>query len=381
MKSKGILFILLLPAFLVWAFASVSAEEVFLFQKPLSGVYLMEGDEQEIIIHRQGKYIAPRLSPDGEKVLFHSIQDGEMAVWLADRQGEKSQKLCSGDQANWSPDGKKIIFRREGRILEREIASGKETNITPEDLPSCEFPSYLPDGRVVFVSRGKTPEYGKIFIISSDGKISPEPLAEGEIASAPRCSPDGRSIAYQNGAHIYLMDLDERKTAQLTIAGGVQSWPVWSQDSKSICYCQSPEAFGGPWDIYSVEIDSPEKARLVMRDVEVSPDWRGSTPPILTTTELKGNSISTESIYVISNEGDGEVIKDVMDTTFTVPRSRPFVEIKPAGNADRVYIKRDMALAVLPDRFADDLIFDPRGYSVSRIPLPYTPLLIGLLLA
>ena len=455
MRTKGILFILLLPAFLVWAFASVSAEEAFLFQKPFSGVYLMEGDDQEIIIHRQGTYIAPRLSPDGEKVLFHSIQDGEMAVWLTDSQGEKSEKLCNGDQANWSPDGKRIVFRREGRIVEREIAFGKETIITPEDLPSCEFPSYLPDGRIVFVSRGKSLEYGKIFITSSGEKTPPESLLEGEIGSAPKCSPDGRSIAYQDGAHIYLMDLNERKTVQLTIAGGVQSWPVWSQDSKSICYCQSPEAFGGPWDIYSVQIDSPEKARLVMRDVEVSPDWRGSTPPTLTTTELKGNSISlwqvensskdranwkalpgggdygvkagiavenawgifhltteeagllispnkkeepsagdieitiinekgepadrTESIHVISNDGDSAVIKDVMGTTFTVPRSRPFMEIKPAGNTDRVYIKRDMDLAVLPDRFADDLVFDPHGYSVPRVTLPYTPLLIGLL--
>jgi Tol biopolymer transport system component len=215
LKSKGIFFTLLLPAFLVWVFASVSAEEAFLFQKPFSGVYLMEGDEQEIIIHRQGTYIAPRLSPDGEKVLFHSIQGGEIAVWLTDLQGEKAERLCSGDQANWSPDGKKIIFRREGRIVEREIASGKETIITPEDLPPCGFPSYVPDGRIVFVLRGKTLEYGKIFVTSSGEKTLPEPLAEGEIASAPKCSPDGRSIAYQDGAHIYLMDLNERKSAEL----------------------------------------------------------------------------------------------------------------------------------------------------------------------
>jgi Tol biopolymer transport system component len=437
LKSKGTFFILLFPAFLVWAFAFALADEAFLFQKPFSGVYLMEGDEQEVIIHRQGKYIAPRFSPDGEKVLFHSIQGGEMGIWLADLHGEKAERLCDGDQANWSPDGKKIIFRREGRIAERDIGSGKETIITPEDLQLCEFPSYLPDGRAVFISRGKTPEYGKIFITSSGGKTPAELLAEGEIGSAPKCSPGGRSIAYQDGAHIYLMDLNERKAAQLTIAGGVQSWPVWSRDSKSICYCQSPEAFGGPLDICSLEIDSPESVHLVMRDVEVGPDWRGSTPPTLTTTELKGNRANretlpggvagiavendwgifylpteeagllispnekeetsvgnieisiinekgepaarTESIHVISNDGDSAVIKDIIGTTFIVPRSRPFVEIKPAGKMDRVYIKRDMGLAVLPDRFADDLIFDPHGYSASRVPLPYTPLLIGLL--
>jgi hypothetical protein len=371
---------------LILTSASVLAEEVFLFSKPLSGVYLRKGDTEERIIYRRGPHIAPRLSPDGERILFHSKRGGEIGIWLTDLQGEGMERLCDGDQASWSPDGERIVFRREDRIMEREIASGRERIITPEDWLSCEFPSYLPDGRVIFVSNGK------IFLIDPGKETAPELLIAGEIKSAPKCSPDGKRIAYQDGAHIYLlglsrqshietMDLGDRKTSQLTIAGGVQSWPMWSQDGRSICYCQSPGALDGPWDICNVAIDSPQNVGLVMRDVEISPDWRGSSPPISTMVELKGNTVNSwtqaaksliKSIYVLNEEGD------ITEAISTGSRSRPFVEIKPAENVDRVYVKRNLHLALLPDRFADDLILDPHKYSASSVLLPHTPFLIGL---
>ncbi|MFC1713446.1 hypothetical protein ACFL6S_07260 [Candidatus Poribacteria bacterium] len=410
----------------------------------------MKGDSEERIIYRHGAHIAPRISPDGERILFHSKQGGEIGIWLTDLKGEEKERLCDGDQANWSSDGKKIIFRREGRIMEREMVSGKEKIVTPEGWFPCEFPSYLPDGRVIFVSSDK------IFLMASDEKTAPELLTEADIGSAPECSPDGKKIAYQDGAHIYLMDLADRKPQQLTTAPGVQSWPVWSQDGRSICYCQSPEAFG-PWDIYNMPIDSPQNVGLVVRDVEVSPDWNGSAPSLSDTAELKGHNINLwqtggfladrgiwkaipidggqeikgeiavendwlvfhistkegkisilsdegqktmeliavdahgmpathiESIRVMGNDGENVVLRvelrsedgGLMEVAFTIPRSRPFIEIEPSENIDKVYFKRDMVLALAPDRFADDLAFVPDRYSTSRILLPYSPFTIG----
>jgi len=138
-------------------------------------------------------------------------------------QGAEKERICDGEQANWSPDGKRIIFSREGTIMDREMISGKERIITPEGWIPCEFPSYLPDGRILFVSKGE------IFLMDPGREIAPELLIEADIKSAPGCSPDGKKIAYQDGAHIYLMDLADRRTRQLTTAGGTQSWPVWSQ--------------------------------------------------------------------------------------------------------------------------------------------------------
>ncbi|MBM3211860.1 hypothetical protein FJZ33_06565, partial [Candidatus Poribacteria bacterium] len=264
----------------------ILAEETFIFSKPFSGVYLVRDDEEEIIIHRQGNYVAPKLSPDGERVIFHSREGGTMGIWLTDLKGLVRERVCDGDQANWSPDGKRIAFRREGRVMERDIASGVEKFITPENWLSCEFPGYLPDGKILFVSNNT------IFLMGPDNKTPSEPLIEGDIRSAPDGSPDGKKIAYQDGSHIFLLDLTSKKSSQLTMAGGVQSCPIWSSDGLSLCYCQSSEAFHGPWDICNVKVDSPENVSLIVRDVEVNPDWRGSNPSEINTVEIKGGSIS-----------------------------------------------------------------------------------------
>ena len=443
MKDKRILCVIIFFCFLdvLTSVATSNAgkmpalpeEDMLLFSRPLSGVSLVKDGREERIIYRQGAYIAPRLSPDGEKIIFNSKQDGPIAIWLTDLNGQEMRRLCEGDQANWSPDGKRIVFRREGRIMGKEIASGAERIISPENMPSCEFPSYLPDGKVMFVSDDR------IFLTDSENL---EQLAEGDIRSAPRCSPDGKKIAYQLGAHIHVMDMESRKAAQLTTDGGVQSWPVWSSDGQSICYCQSPEAFGGPWDICRVAIDSPENFRILERDVEVSFDWRGLPQDNSTrqkipaghnidlrqvedeitvendwgviSLSLKGSSIHVlprkkrfsdqsemeiyvknragkfatgiESVDVLNNDGESVVLSvsfrsadgGTMRGVFTIPRSRPFIGIKPVESLDNVYIKKVMDLALLPDRFGDDLILAPDKYPSLRTPLPHAPLLVGL---
>ena len=481
MKGKKILCYIVFLCFVILfmpVLKCISAEETFLFSKTFSGVYLMKGDSEEVIIKRQGPYIAPRLSPDGEKILFHSNQGGKIGVWFTDLQGKEKERFCDGDQADWSPDGKRIIFRREGRIIEKELASGKEAIITPESWVPCEFPTYLPDERMIFVLKGDRKD--KIFLINYNKDTPLEPLVEGEIMSVPKCSPDGKKIAYQDGAHIYMIDIDDRKIRQLTLSGGVQSCPVWSMDSRSICYCQSSEAFGGPWDICRIAIDSPQDVGTVIRDVGIGFDGHGSSPSISATAQLKGNSINlwqvenindkesrkalpmdkynlegevavendwivfylstkenkltifpretdktvrkeieltainkegksatrVKSIHVLSNDGEKVILEvrlspessvvsptlvppsngrneelreeDEMEAIFTVPRSRPFVEIKPVKNIDRIYAKRETDLALLPDRFADDLILDPYKYLTNKVPLPYSHFLIGL---
>lgn len=121
MKGKKVLpfiIFLCLSTLIIWTPDSVSAEEVFLIPKPLAGVYLIRGDAEERIIYRHGPHIAPRLSHDGEKILFHSRQGGKIGIWLMNLYGKEMERLCDGDQADWSSDGKRIIFRRGGRIIE-----------------------------------------------------------------------------------------------------------------------------------------------------------------------------------------------------------------------------------------------------------------------
>lgn len=344
-------------------------ENIFLFSKSLVGTFLAKEGREERISFWNGSHVAPRLSPDTKRILLHSTKEGKIGIWLTDLHGEKMERVCDGEQAEWSPDGKKIVFVREGRIIEKEIISGKERIVSPVDWSSCRFPSYLPgvpNGRIIFVL--KKEKNDEVYLISPDEKITSELLIKGEIGSTPKCSLDGKNLAYQNGAHIYLMDLESKQISQLTRAPGVQSWPMWSKDGKSICFCQSPGFFDGPWDIYNVEIKNPETMGLVKRDrfLNIASDWSGFSPPTTSKIEIKGKNIG------FKQEKDEIIIEN------EILKNNTFVEIKPAKGIDKIYLKRNINLILLPDRFSNDLIFDGANAD-SRILLSHTPFLLGLL--
>ncbi len=53
----------------------------------------------------------PRYSPNGSKILFVAQRPGEgPMVWVMDSDGSDPVPLAAGSDANWSPDGKKIIY-------------------------------------------------------------------------------------------------------------------------------------------------------------------------------------------------------------------------------------------------------------------------------
>ena len=68
--------------------------------------------------------VDPCFSPDGKLILFTSTRGGATGVWTVAADGSKARRICDGDQAEWSPDGKRIVLRRKEQILTRELAGG-----------------------------------------------------------------------------------------------------------------------------------------------------------------------------------------------------------------------------------------------------------------
>jgi len=411
---------------------AAATEQVLLFSKPLEGTFLQRGRKRTRITFRHGPYVAPRLSPDGKTILLHSRRGGKIGIWLSDETGERMERICDGEQAEWSPDGTKIIFVRKGAIIERQLAAADEVDLTPPNVRACSFPSYLPDGRIAFVT--KDGPRGKLALLDRTAPEEPEVMLEGEIESAPRCSPDGVTIACQNGAHIYLVNLKDKQVSQLTTAGGVQAWPVWSLDGESLTYCQAVDPLG-PWDIYNVEIANPSSVRRLERNVHPAPDWNGVGGRRARASAVKGVSLSfregeerrlaftiendwlalenrrgllltpkseagvAEGPIVITSQQDGRLrvrspLKaDKEEVVFEfrlsddkgretraicrLPRSRPYVEIRPVEGPGEFFIQRAMRFVVIPDRFANDLRIAPAKYATTEVALPASPFVLG----
>lgn len=262
---------------------------VFVFSRPMSGTYLATARSQTPIASVHGDYICPRLLPGQDKVLLNSRRGGGPGIWIQDVGSEERERVCDGDQVSVAPDGRYIAFRRQGVIVCRNLRSGDERVLSPAKWVSCSQPSFYPDGRVLFASTGQRRD--NVCIVDPGSPGAANTLFDCETESAPRCSPDGQVVAYQNGAHICLFDMRTKAHRQVTFAGGVQSWPMWSEDGESLAYLQSPSAIDGPWHVFRVKLDEPERVSLILRNVEPGPDWDGNGFSGGVSSELKGDGV------------------------------------------------------------------------------------------
>jgi hypothetical protein len=219
-----------------------------------------------------GEGVDPRFSPVDDRVLFTSTRGGAPGLWTMDRKGQQQKRVCDGDQGDWFPDGRRIVFRREGRILERSLDTGRETVLSPAGWKSCSSPASSPDGRtVLFVTRDGPAD---AICLAMRGQSGPKRLVEGEILGPPRWSPAGERIAYQSGAHLWTIDADGSNRRQLTTAGGIQRRPAWSPDGTAIAFCQGPGP-KGPWQMAVTGLDGTRKSSIPQDDARsvLCSDW------------------------------------------------------------------------------------------------------------
>lgn len=92
-------------------------------------------------------------SPDGKWIVYEDI--GENSKWqlnIVDSDGTSTAMITDGQQPNWSVDGNKIVFVREGDIWLYNFNSGSETLLIDDPI-SAEWPVWSQLGdKLVFVS-------------------------------------------------------------------------------------------------------------------------------------------------------------------------------------------------------------------------------------
>ena len=408
----------------------------FLYTRYQWGIYLDEDGDVRRVGYAHGHYVAPRFIPGSDKILFHSKRQGPLGIWLQDLNDiDARERVCTGHQAAVSPEGERIAFVRDGELILRFLATGAERVAARGKPGELAWPGFLCDGRLMYVIRGE-PKDRLMILPSLNLDKEPIELLQAEIASAPRASDDCSYIAYPDGAHLYLYNLVQRTTEPLTFAGGVQSWPMWSKDNKSVSYLQSNTPHDGPWRVHNVALDSRGEVRQLLTDVMHAPDWNGVMPEdpfafetkaagleavpgdggevwetpwgvlfvnrpkhliafvptggrrqvVLAFTDAEGRPVTDIAGVSSTRHGDSlEVTVDLKTpdgqparATLTLPTWRPMVTVTPGKGLDGFVVRRPMAWVVVPDRLGDDVILEG-GESESDRPLPPAPMTVGLL--
>lgn len=166
------------------------------------------------------------ISPDGEKMIYTSVKDGDIDLYIMNLKTGKEKRITNTlgyDGGAWfSPDGKKIIWRASRPKTETEIKEYKdllsENLVAPTNMEvfvgntdgsnvkqvtsfgnANWAPAFLPDSkRIIFASnhQSKRGFPFNLFLINEDGTGLEKISAEKSFDAFPMFSPDGKKIAF-----------------------------------------------------------------------------------------------------------------------------------------------------------------------------------------
>ncbi len=232
--------------------------------------------------------LAPRFSPNGDRVLYTSYATGFPQIYVLDVGRVTQTALGAGENEmtfapRFGPDGRTVVYSSSTGgntdIFRRPLGGGTPVRLT--NTPAIETaPSFSPEGnRIVFESdRSGTQQ---LYIMSASGG-SAQRISRGEGRyGTPVWSPRGDLIAFtkqnQGRFHIGVMRVDGTEERLLT-SSFLDEGPSWSPNGRVIMFTRETAGASGEASLYSVDISGRNLRRVPTPGGGSDPAWSPLLP-------------------------------------------------------------------------------------------------------
>jgi Tol biopolymer transport system component len=174
------------------------------------------------------------VSPDGKKIIFTSMRDGDLDLYVMDANGKNIKRVTSelgyDGGAFFSPDSKQIVYRAYHPKNEREIARYRQR--LSENLIE--------------------PNNFEIWVMNADGTNKRQITKLGAASFAPFFTPDGKRIIFctnyfatdqrKRNFDLALINVDGTGLERVTFNETFDGFPMFSPDGKRLVFASNRNA-------------------------------------------------------------------------------------------------------------------------------------------
>jgi eukaryotic-like serine/threonine-protein kinase len=253
-----------------------------------------------------GQYRAPSLSPDGNRLVYANLADGNL--WILDMRRQIPSPFTTGPGIKlspvWSPDGGTIFYGKQMEygsdvaIFEKSASSAQEEKVFFKG-PTTIGPAQMSrDGKwLLYFANPEGESLGDIYALPMTGDRTPQRIVHSPSSDVePQLSPDGKFVAYVSGAtgesEVYVQPFPAGERKRMSYTGGRQ--PLWRPDGRELFFVSTDGK------LYAVEI-------------KPGPNFDYGTPQFLFDT--RAEVFRLRNSYIPNNDGRRFLVNMTVDTT------------------------------------------------------------------
>ena len=180
---------------------------------------------------RYGVYTAEGvLSPDGRRIVFTSLKDGDLDIYVMNVDGSEVRRLTHqigyDGGAWWSPDGKQIVYRANHPATPAEVKAYTD----------------------LLAQRLVRPNKMDLWLMDADGSNQRQITHLGAASFGPSWTADGKRIIFSSNHHteprlgnfdLFLVNPDGTGLEQVTTATTFDGFPMFSPDGKRVVWASN----------------------------------------------------------------------------------------------------------------------------------------------